>query len=184
MGDSSPPAIETAWLQAEADAHREALAAFIATVEGLPLDRWNAPQAAGKWSPAEIAEHLRMTYATVMAELAGGSGFRLRTKPWLRWFLRLTYLPRILRSGRFPKGIQATREVRPGAGPYDRDQLLSTLRRDGERFLDMVAAAPRGSTFTHPFLGSLPLRDGMRFASHHVRHHHAQVVAAGDGSGA
>lgn len=164
-------------LRDEIEAHRRALRDFIATAEAIAPAAWNAPAAGGKWSPAQVAEHLRLSYATSRAELAGRPGFRVRTTWWQRRIGRLLHLPRILAAGRFPAGVPAVREIRPGEGPFDRRELLAAFRDEGERFLADAAAAAgdRRATITHPFLGSLTLRQGVRFLAQHVRHHHAQI---------
>jgi hypothetical protein len=168
-------------LAGEVAAHREALDAFIATAEGLPAERWNARRPGDKWSPAQVAEHLRLSYATVHAELEGRGGFRVRTKWWQQRFFRFLYLPKILRRGSFPKGVPATREIRPGDGPFDRRELLDALRREGEHFL-ATATSDRivNASVTHPFMGKLGLVEGTRFLTQHLRHHHAQIVPPGD----
>lgn len=163
-------------LFSELTSHRAALLAFIETAEGIQPDGWNISPAADKWSPAQVTEHLRMTYATLSGELAGQGGFRIRTTLWQRSLFRLRYLRTILRSGRFPAGVPATREIRPGPGPYDRHELLSALSRESEKFLAAVSSAPPSALLTHPFLGRLPLLDGVRFATQHIRHHHPQIV--------
>ena len=163
-------------LGSEIDAHRAALLAFIATAEGVPANHWNAPSGPGKWSPAQVAEHLRLSCAALAAELAGHGGMRVRTKWWQQWLFRVAYLPRILRDGRFPKGVQAVRELRPGSGPFDRGHQLATLRAEVEAFLESLPSAPPNARLTHPFLGSLPLADGVCFATQHIRHHHNQIV--------
>ena len=162
-------------LDVEIEAHRAALLAFIATAEGVLPGHWNTPREQGKWSPAQVAEHLRLTCAALAAELAGQVGMRVRTKRWQQWFFRVAYLPRILREGRFPKGVQAVREIRPGTGPYDRDQHLAALRAEVEAFLESLPSAQSDAKLTHPFLGSLPLADGVCFATQHIRHHHNQI---------
>lgn len=165
-------------LAVELSSHREALLAFIATSEALARDDWNTPRAGDKWSPAQVAEHLRMTYVTLSSELTGQGGFRIRTASWQRMLFRFRYLRSILRHGRFPRGVPATREIRPAAGPYDRQEQLSALREECERFLAAVSAAPASANLTHAFLGRLPLLDGLRFATQHIRHHHPQIVPA------
>lgn len=172
-----PTSLVQSTLENELEAHREALHAFIETAEGLPAGAWNAARAGDKWSPAQVGEHLRLTYVTVCSELAGGDGFRVRTRGWQQRLFRLLYLPRILRRGRFPKGVPATREIRPGAGPFDRDELLAALRGAGEAFLQAAGAAhgSGGGKVTHPFLGGMSVLDGVRFAAQHIRHHHAQI---------
>jgi len=165
----------------EIGTHREALGAFIARAEALAADAWNARRPGDRWSPAQIAEHLRLSYAIVHSEFEGRGGFRVRTKWWQQRFFRVLYLPRILRRGSFPKGVPATREIRPGDGPFDRRELLDALRSEGERFL-ASATSDRivNARVTHPYLGKLGLVEGMRFMTQHLRHHHAQIVPAGD----
>jgi hypothetical protein len=172
-----PTTLVRSTLASELEAHREALHAFIATAQGLPAESWNVARAGDKWSPAQVSEHLRLTYSTVRAELAGGDGFRVRTRGWQQRLFRFLYLPRILRGGRFPKGVPATREIRPGAGPFDRDGLLEALRNEGEAFLQDASSAhgSGGGKVTHPFLGGMSILDGIRFTAQHIRHHHAQI---------
>jgi hypothetical protein len=160
----------------ELEAHREALRDFIGAAEALRAEEWNSPRHGEKWSPAQVADHLRLVYVTIGKELAGESGFRIRTPWWLRWFFRLRYLPAILRHGRFPAGVPAMREIRPAAGPFDRADLLGALLREGERFMSSVGSARHGR-ITHPLLGRLGLVDGLVFTTQHLRHHHKQISA-------
>jgi hypothetical protein len=160
----------------EIEAHRAALLAFVATAEGIPAEHWNTPREPGKWSSAQVAEHLRLTCEALAAELAGQAGMRVRTKRWQQWLFRLVHLPRILRDGRFPKGVPAVREIRPGDGPFERDRHLAALRAEVEAFLESLPSAPSDARLTHPFLGSLPLVDAVCFAARHIRHHHDQVL--------
>lgn len=46
-------------------AHGRALAAFAARARAVPPDDWNRSPAPGKWSPGQVAEHLRLTYLVV-----------------------------------------------------------------------------------------------------------------------
>lgn len=170
------PSIDDARLNSEVQAHREALNAFVADATKVPLDLWNTPRSGEKWSPAQIAEHLRLSYVAVSSELAGKGGLRLRTKRWQQWILRPLYLAPILRRGRFPKTVPTIREIKPGSGPFDREELLSAFREEGESFLRTVAEAPPIGRITHPFLGHLNLPDGVRFLAQHIRHHHVQIL--------
>ena len=159
--------------------HRAALEAFVATAEAMSSAAWNARRPGDKWSPSQVAEHLRLTYITILAELVGRGEIRIRTKWWQRRLLRLLYLPRILKRGSFPKGVVAPREIRPGDGPFDRQAVLTALRQEGEEFIRTVSAGRiENQTVTHPYLGPLGLVDGVRFLTQHLRHHHAQIVGA------
>lgn len=167
----------SARLERELADHREALLAFIATAEGLSIDDWNAARPGDKWSPAQIAEHLRLTYVVVRAELAGQGGMQVRTKWWQQQLFRILFLPRILKQGRFPKGVRAMREIRPAGGPFDRAQVLAGLQREGEGFIASVRTSTGKERVTHPYLGPLGVDDGVRFLTQHLRHHHAQLGA-------
>jgi hypothetical protein len=167
----------SARLERELADHREALLAFVATAEGLSSEAWGAARAADKWSPAQITEHLRLTYVAVRAELAGQGGMRVRTKWWQQRLFRFIFLPRILKQGRFPKGVRAMREIRPAGGPFDRAEVLVGLQREGEGFIAAVRTSTGKERVTHPYLGPLGVDEGVRFLTQHLRHHHAQVGA-------
>lgn len=163
--------------------HRRALLDFVDTAEAIDLAAWNVAAREEKWSPAQVTEHLRLSYVAVRSELAGQGGLRIRTKWWQQRLFRLLYLPGILKRGRFPRGVPSIREIRPASGPFDRQQLLAAFRDEGERFLDAVGSAPADSAaISHPFLGSLSLVEGVRFMTRHVRHHQAQIDPADRGA--
>jgi hypothetical protein len=174
---------DAAGFQRELDAHRQALSDFVETAGNLDPPTWNEARPNGGWSPAQIAEHLRLSYLTVRADLSDTGGFRVRTAWWQQRLFRFLYLAAILDKGRFPRGVPSTSEVRPGDGPYDRQALLGSLGEEGEAFLDKLRAATMdsGRGLTHPFLGKLGLLDGLRFMTRHVQHHHRQL---GESSGA
>ena len=168
-------------LDSEIQEHREALRRFLASAESLAAEAWNAQPRPEQWTPAQIAEHLRLSYHVVRSELSGQTGFRVRSSRWQQLLFRLLYLPRILKSGRFPKGVPAVREIRPENGPFDRKELLDALRTEGEQLIALIQAIPfgQGASITHPFLGKLGLLDGVRLATQHIRHHQKQLVGTG-----
>jgi hypothetical protein len=159
--------------------HREALAAFLATAETLSDATWNAPRATGKWSPGQIAEHLRLTCETIQAELERRGGFRVRTGWLRRSLLRALVMPRMLRTRRFPEGAPAVREIRPDpAARYERRETLDGLRRHADALVAALEAADpeRVPSVTHPFFGRLDPLKGLDLSTLHVRHHHAQIL--------
>lgn len=161
--------------------HQRALDSVLRSATNVPADTWNRPAAEGKWSPAQVVEHLRLTYTTIRADLAGREGFRIRLG-WLQLKLvRWRFLAAITREGRFPPGTPAVREVRPGPGPYDREQLLAQLKAEGEAFdQEIHAASASGRLLNHPFLGKLTIDEGLALVTQHLRHHERQLPAAGD----
>jgi hypothetical protein len=173
-----PASRNAALLDAELAAHMVAVQDFIASAEQVQESGWNLPRQSDKWSPAQVAEHLRLTYTAVNDELSAQGGLRVRTAWWQQWLLKMWYLPRILNAARFPAGVQATREVRPSGGPHEKAPLLDALRQEAHRFKDAVASSSTGASITHPYLGKLTLLKGTRFLAQHIRHHQKQLPAA------
>lgn len=160
-------------------AHRRTLEEFIDAAARVDASAWNASRAPEKWTPAQVVEHVRLSYVMVHDELEGRGGFRVRTSWWKQRLMQWTHLRRILRTGRMPAGVPAVREIRPPGGPYVQAELLAALRADGERFLNQMATLGAESrvTVSHPFLGTLHLLEGVNLSTHHMRHHQMQLHA-------
>lgn len=137
------------------------------------------PLTAGKWSPAQVAEHLRLTYDVIGRETAGGPAIRVRTSWWLRLILRIRYLPAILTRGEIPGGALAPRELRPGPGPFDREPLLAALQTAASTAEAAMTGGggQRASGITHHVFGRLQPSEALRFATVHNQHHTRQITA-------
>jgi hypothetical protein len=155
--------------------HRAALAAFVERARRVPPAQWERPAAPGKWSAGEITEHLRLALEALDRELRGDSAMRRVLPWWKRILLRRTVLPRILRTGRFPKGV-APREVRPSAPGIGQAEALRRLTEALGRF---EAACGNRSAFgrrlTHPYFGGLALPRYYRLLALHTLHHREQL---------
>lgn len=159
--------------------HADAVAELIATAETIPAHAWMTPRAEGKWSPAEIVEHLNLAYEVLRSELAGGSGMRVRTKWWQRILLRFTILPKIIRGEPFPTGVRAPREIRPTAVTPDRAVAIATFRERAAYFEREAADAERlrpRFRLKHPYLGNLSVRDAVAICGRHIAHHRTQIT--------
>ena len=154
--------------------HDGAANAFAAAAERVPADRWLAPRAEAKWSPAEVVEHLNLVYDVALRELAGGTGMALRTKFWQRVVLRFTILRKILRGDGFPAGAPAPRETRPALSTTDQGELIARFRERAARFA-AVAAADRDQRITHAYFGASKVPKSVLLVARHIEHHTTQV---------
>ena len=167
--------------EAAADEHRIALATYLEAADRVPPAAWSLPRAPGKWSPAQITEHLSLAYEAGMRELDGGGAMAARLPGWRQTLLRWVVLPHILFHRSFPVRAPSPREIRPGeACAPDRRAALARLRELAERFeheLDRARRAGSGQ-LTHPYFGIVPPLKAMRFFAVHLDHHRAQVEQA------
>jgi len=156
--------------------HREAAAAVIATASQVREADWDRPVAPGKWSPAQIVEHLRLTTAALRHEIETGDGLRVRTSWWRRHLFRVLFLRRILRTGEFPAGARAVREIQPGSGPFDQRATTDALAAELRRF-ELAFEARRDAVLTHPIFGAADASTGLRFCVVHLWHHRVQIAS-------
>lgn len=153
--------------------YRAAVREFIGRADAIDAGRWEQPRAAGKWTPAQEAEHIGLAYGVIVSEFEKGQGFKVIMFGWKRWLIRLLILPRILR-GHFPIAARAPREVRPAVPTKSQAELLEQLRANSERSLALALHAldkDPSRTCAHPYFGSLTVREMLVFASVHTLHH-------------
>ena len=162
-------------LAARLAAHRDAAESFLATARAVPAERWAVPRATGKWSPAQVVEHVALAYETNTQLLRGpvpGGAPR-----WIRPLIRKFLLGLVLRRGGFPRGSRAPKAMEPkvsqAAAP--RSELMPRLESAAAGF-QAGAAAHASDTLEHPFFGTVPLTDIVRLSEIHTRHHAAQLL--------
>lgn len=163
--------------------HSQAAAEFAAAAERVAPERWLHPRAEGKWTPAEVVEHVTLAYEILLRELEGGAGMKVRTKLWQRLLLRVSMVPKILRGGAFPADARAPREIRPTVSNPDRGAALARFREKAARFQSLAADAvdrKRRVRLTHAYFGTAPLPDAVLLCARHVEHHHKQLVQVAD----
>lgn len=134
----------------------------------------------GKWSVAEIVEHLQRAY------LGSAKGFErclekgqpIATPRTLKQTLQGFA---VVSLGYFPGGRQAPKHVIP-TGELDLGAVLDAVVRDLDR-LDAAATKTRqrfgGSTkvLDHPVLGAFSVDQWLKFHLIHTRHHEKQIRA-------
>jgi len=168
---------DTRWDEA-VDEHRTALAAFLDSAELLREDAWSQPWGPGKWTRAQIAEHLALSYEAGIREVTSGEAMTVRVPPFRLKLLRLVLLPHILFHRSIPLRARSPRELRPGEVTTPRPELLRRLRALAERFENEMERAYHsgGGGLTHPYFGKLDAVKGMRFMAIHVEHHTRQIA--------
>jgi DinB family protein len=159
--------------------HSLALQEFALTSRKVPSHLWHQPIAAGKWTPGQVANHLRESYRVLRGELGGAPGMELRLGPVKRWGLRRTLLPRILLTGNFPAGARAPKETRPGEVGGDPASSIQDLTTEAEGFVhELTERSQRGRVrLTHAYFGRMSPRQTLLLVTVHTRHHARQLAA-------
>ena len=138
-------------------------------------DAWALPRAAGRWSPAQIVEHV-----AVMLEEAAHDVARAPCKfPPVPFFVRPIFrgawFKRVLKLQAFPKA-RTFKALDPAAGPDTSAAgrvRLENAFGDFER--ETRSAAARGPIFVSKLFGKVSLLDYIRFQDLHTRHHAQQL---------
>jgi len=153
---------------------RKAVGEFAARARAVPPDRWNTPRAPGKWSPAQVCEHVARSYEKSCEMLRGEP--QPGMPRWLRPIIRTIFFSKVMRTGRFPKGAQAPEQFQPLASPPPADESLARVAKASAEFAAEVRKhAHEGATVDHPVFGRIRTSDYVRLAHIHTRHHARQL---------
>ena len=154
---------------------RTAVDAMIRTAHASS-DRWNTPRAAGKWTPAQVVEHVALALEASAAEIAGRpTRFPTLPRP-VRVLVRTLFFNRVLRSGTFPKA-KTNRALNPHSGPAtpaDAERRLAAACRTLEEAA--IGSAAAGDLMTSVMFGRVRITDYVTFQGHHTTHHRAQMT--------
>ena len=158
--------------------HDAAAESLARTAENVDPQKWLVPRAAGKWTPAQVVDHLSRVYEVVTNEVEGGQGMRLRMTFPQRLFLRMMFLGRILRGGYFPENAPAPYETRPGEGIADQSAAIAEFRARAAKFAAAVAKAHDGEArvrVSHAYFGTAPVDKATLLCARHIEHHEKQL---------
>jgi hypothetical protein len=134
---------------------------------------------AGKWSAAQILEHLFLTYQHTNRGLAkcveGGAPLATRAtlKDWIATVI-------VLNFGHIPSGRKAPERAVPRGMPPEeaRHAIMTELERMGSSLNDCeLKFGARTKVLDHPFLGPLTAQEWRKFHWVHGRHHTRQIRA-------
>jgi len=157
------------------DANRASVAALIAAAE-QSVAALTTPRAPGKWSPAQIVEHVARTYDS-SADLVLGKPSRFPTLPaFLRPVARGLLFNRVVKKGTFPKA-RTNKAMNPSSGPSTAEAVRIRLQEAVEGF-ETACRAHAGETLQTGTFGPVPLLDYILFMEVHARHHTRQIPRA------
>ncbi|MFZ0735208.1 MAG: DUF1569 domain-containing protein [Candidatus Sulfotelmatobacter sp.] len=159
------------------DPHLEKLQRKIASaIEELPAGQL-VRHAPGKWSVAEILEHLYLTYRGTIRgcgrlletgkPLATKSSWKQRAQAFV--VVTLAYMP---------TGREAPQRARPrGCPPEEVTAEIAFALSEMDRLLTDCAAkfGPRAKIMDHPFLGPFSIQQWRKFHLVHGLHHVKQI---------
>ncbi len=133
----------------------------------------------GKWSPAQILEHLMLSYTATTKGLlrATQSGI---VEPGSRTLKHRAKCIYVLGLGRFPAGVEAPKQTMPtgGLGEEPLRRFNDALVAMDSTLVDVERRFGRGvQILLHPVLGPLTAQQWRRFHQVHGRHHLKQVAA-------
>ena len=145
---------------------------------GLTLEQLSAAPP-GKWTAAEIIEHLGRTYSGTAAGMhrALAADRPLATRPTLG---RRAAVLLVVEFGYMPSGRKSPKVAVPlGADPaIVLDQALALLRGMDDALARAEARfGARVNVLDHPILGALSVRQWRRLHLVHARHHLRQIAA-------
>lgn len=162
-------------LAAACEANRRSVADFVTAARSVDSAAWGREAAPGKWSPAQVTEHVTLAYEKTRDLLANPPAGGV---PWyLRPLVRYFYVRPILKTGKFPANTKAPRQFRPSDAAEPAGALLSRLESAAgglERDLEGLASQGR-SAISHPIFGRILLPDALQFQALHTAHHRRQL---------
>jgi len=133
----------------------------------------------GKWSAAEILEHLNLTYIGTIKNLerclAAGKPGASPDRKKMRW-------PRLVvtQMGFFPGGRESPERVRPRGTPAElvKSEIMKNLSRMDEVISRCESCFDsRQAIADHPFLGPLTASEWRGFHAAHGKHHARQILS-------
>lgn len=135
----------------------------------------------GKWSAAQVLEHLSLTYvgtAKVARRLAASEN----PEPFVRSMKNRLATFIVITLGYFPSGRKSPEMVVPGNG-VAAPTVLENLRTMDEALAECERRHGPGVTAAHPVIGPLTLPEWRKFHWVHARHHMKQIAALREAAG-
>jgi hypothetical protein len=151
---------------------RESIDAFLEAADRCE-STWATPVAPGKWSPAQIVEHVARAWEEAAKDIRGESSRMMQVPAPLRLVTRFAFRRVIQRDALFK--AKTNKAMNPGRGPESptagRDRLEAAWREFESTRRGLVGPA-RSRVF-----GRVKVEDYIRFQAIHTLHHAKQLPA-------
>ncbi len=169
-------AIQKEWTTA-IEKHRTVIADYVRTASRIDEQIWRQPVAAEKWTPAQITDHLILTYEMLVKQIRGEQSMQMQYGFPLRQILRLAVLPKIYRTRRLPRGAKAPSEIMPEDSKMPRQTALKQLEKLSGAFENEILSRRNDKKFrlTHHVFGEIKPLKGIDFIAIHTEHHARQL---------
>ncbi len=172
---SLPLQIAAMDLEAAIAENRQRVADFLSAARGQAAV-WATPVHPGKWSPAEVAEHIVLTYRESAKVFSTGKDMFPAVPFFLRPILRrLAYDP-TNKTGRFDRRVRTFKSLTPLDGAKTPDEGAKRIEAALAGF-EQAARAHGGGALKHKTFGTIDAGEYVRFQGYHTRHHQAQLTA-------
>ena len=163
---------------------RAAVAALLAAADRAGA-AWTVPRAPGKWSPAQVVEHVARILEE-SANVASGAPSKFPTIPFfLRPIVRALVFRRTLTKNAFPRMKASTAfdpasKSEPASGSATPSEARARLEGALNRFDQACRArAASGQAVMSTIFGEVPVAEFARFQELHIRHHYLQMPGVG-----
>jgi hypothetical protein len=155
------------------EANRAAVDDLVRAAEAC-ADVWTTPTAPGKWSPAQVVEHVAISLEEG-AHVVAGRPSKLPTVPALLRPLAKLFLKRVNKTGAFPKS-KTSPGMDPPSGPATPAEGSARLERALAGFVEECEArSASGQPVRSPAFGTVRVEEYARFIEAHTRHHTKQM---------
>jgi hypothetical protein len=157
-------------------ANRAAAKQFLATARTVAKEKWAAPIAPGKWSPAQIAEHVALTTEVALKAIKGDKSMG-SIPSFLRWIPRKLGFDPTIKKGRFPEKQRGPAIFKPSDANADYETSAARFDRAIDALESHVRDLAKAGTtaFEHSFFGHVVIADYVKFNALHSEHHERQL---------
>jgi hypothetical protein len=136
---------------------------------------WTVPRAPGKWSPAQLVEHVARALEE-SANVVAGSPSKFPTLPFfVRPVIRGVFFNRVLKNKAFPKA-RTSKAFNPASGPPTAADAAARLEGAHARFeRECRTRVATGQPVVSGVFGAVSVEAYAEFQAIHTRHHCKQL---------